>query len=170
MATKNANNIAEDVNFAGKRMRWALSTGGSFDFQQGDLLWYDSSAKYVKPLDSDAHAAYLVGVAERPAFIAPFSATNVAGGPALQKNYDIDALAIFGCVAGLFGTPGDTYHDGDLVYFGADAQTITNTKGGNNNPIGAIKLPAASIATAQAYAAGTRYPVWVFAQYPFLMG
>ena len=53
---------------------------------------------------------------------------------------------------------------------GADAQTITNTKGGNNNPIGAIKLPAASIATAQAYAAGTRYPVGVFAQYPFLMG
>ena len=170
MATKNASNILEDVNFAGKRMRWALSSGGSFDFQQGDLLWYDSTAKYVKPLDSDAHAQYLIGVAEKPAFIAPYSSTQGSSGVALQKNYDQDALVMFGCLAGLYGVSGDTYHDGDQVYWGGvDAQTITNTKGGNNNVIGVIKFPSAAMGTAQAYAAGTRYPVWVFAQYPFLM-
>ena len=92
------------------------------------------------------------------------------GAPSVAKQYDIDALVVFGCIASFKGTSGDTYHDGDEVYWATDAQTITHTKGANVNPIGVIQLPAASNATAQAYAAGVRYPVWVFAQYPFVMG
>lgn len=168
MATLNINNIVEDVNFAGKRMRWPLDKTGANDFQQGDLLCRDASG-VARAVVSDADVANLLGVAERPAYIAPFTSVG-QGAPSVAKQYDIDALAFFGGLATFKGTSGDTYHDGDKVYIGADAQTITNTKGANNNPIGVIKLPSASMGTAQAYAAGTRYPVWVFAQYPFVQG
>ena len=171
MATKNVNNIREAVNFIVKKMRWPLDVTGSNDFQQGDLLCRDTSSKLARAIASDADVATLLGVSVKPAYIAPYTTTSGGAAPTVAKQYDIDAEAAFGCLTDLYGTSGDTYHDGDLVYWGGvDAQTITNTKGANNNPIGPIKFPAAAMNTAQAYVAGKRYPVWVFAQYPFVMG
>jgi len=172
--SKNRNNIVQDVNFGGKQLAYALSTGGSFDFNQGDLLWFDASAHYVKPLDTDAHAAYFAGVAMRPAFIAPYTATQLAGGVAVQKNYEPCALVGFGLIASFLGTAGDTYNDGDPVYLaaGADPQTITNTAasaqgGAGAHPVGVIKFTDSQLAAgAMAYVAGQYYPVLVIAQLP----
>jgi hypothetical protein len=37
-------------------------------------------------------------------------------------------------------TSGDTYNEGDKVYVGTDAQTVTNTIGGLTQVIGTVKM------------------------------
>lgn len=143
------NNIVKDVRFQGSVLNYPLSTGGSFDFFQGDLLWWDSSATIVKPLDSDAHAANLVGVAARSAYIAPYASMQQTGGPALVKNYELAALVLFGVIATFFSTSGETYNDGDSVYFGGVAnnpQTITKSSGSPTHVVGVVKLPPGGLA------------------------
>ena len=63
-ATAPRNNILFNLGFTTRQITHPMGGSGvSFDFNQGDLLYSDASAKYVKPLDSDAHATTLVGVA-----------------------------------------------------------------------------------------------------------
>jgi len=173
MATKNRNNILEDVNFGGKQMRWPLSTSGSYDFNQGDLLAFVAgSPGYVKAIASATEAGLLVGVAVKPAFLAPYTATQLVGGPAIQKNYEPDALAIFGCLATFFMDTSDsaqTYYDGDKVYFATDAQHVTKQATSPANPVGIVKLPSASIAASLPYVVGGLVPVWVIGQYPVVL-
>lgn len=162
MATTPKDNIVKAVGFDVRKVNYPLSSGGSFDFNQGDLLWFDSSAKYVKPLDSDAHAAYLVGVALRSAALSIYVAQNVAGGPAASKQYYNDALVGIGCIASMKTTVGETYEDGTVLYAGADAQTVTTVAGAHS--VGVAKLIAGGAAITGA--AGVEVPVLVIPQIP----
>lgn len=110
---------------------WPIDSSGSFDINQGDLLYFDASAHVAKPLDSDAHAATLLGVAYDSSFL------NLYG----QKKYEAGVVAVCAGVSRLKTTSGDTYHDGDTLYLGADSQTVTNTAGGSTHPLGVAYLP-----------------------------
>jgi hypothetical protein len=144
--------------------RISMPHGGStvsFDYMQGDLLYWDSTVQYVKPLDSDAHAANLVGVALRSAYLAPYYSMQLSGGPGPVKNYFDWALIGFGDVYSFFTTAGDSYVPGQSVYFGADAQTITNVAA--TKVIGTIWNPAGG---AIAGGAGVMVNVLVVPQTP----
>lgn len=161
-ATTPRDNFQHGLRFTQSRV--SRPHGGSlvsFDYQQADLLWFDSAAGYVKPLDSDAHAASLVGVALRSAYVAPYSSVNAAGGPAILKNYYPNALIGFGDVYTLFTTAGDTYVDGQAVYYGADAQTITNVAASHS--VGVVSLPAGGSVIG---GSGVLVPVLIIPQLP----
>ena len=146
---------AANGGFAGKGVgyAWAIDKTGSFDINAGDLVWFDTAAHTLKPLDTDAHAAFLVGWAYDSSFI------NLYG----TKKYD-DAIVGVAQGAGRFKTTsGDTYHDGDACWLGADAQTITNTQGGNSHQIGVIYLPFGNTVTG---GAGTLVEMIVLPQFP----
>lgn len=115
----------------GAGFTWPVDVSGSFDINQGDLLYFDTSAHVLKPLDSDAHAATLAGYAYDSSFI------NLYG----QKKYDPGCVAVCTGVGRFFTTTGDTYHAGDSVYYVTNAQTITNTAGGNTHAVGVVYLP-----------------------------
>ena len=155
-------NIVKAVGFDVRKLNYPLSNGGSFDFNQGDLMFFDSSAAYVKPLDTDAHAANIVGVALRSAFIAPYTAQNLSAGPGIQKNYYQDALVGIGCIASLKTTTGETYEDGTVLYWATDAQTVTTVAG--THSIGVVKLPSGGDAVTGAD--GVEVPVLVIPQIP----
>lgn len=132
---------------------YPVSNGGSFDINQGDLVYFDTSAHLLKPLDSDAHAAAFVGVAADSSFL------NLYG----QKKYE-DGIAVqHKGVARSFQTAGDIYHHGDTLYLGADAQTVTNTVGGNTHPIGTVYLPMGNTVTG---AAGSLIEWIILPQFP----
>lgn len=122
---------------------YPIKTDGTADINGGDLVYFDTSAKVVKSLDSDAHAASFAGLAMNGSYIQPYTTKQYGAGsiPVLQKGR---------CKA--LTTSGDTYHEGDALYTGADAQTVTNTVGGNSNIIGYVKLRPGI--TSLAYAAG----------------
>ena len=162
MATNSRDNIVKAVGFDVKKLNYPLIADGTFDFNQGDLLYFDASAKIVKALDSDAHAAYLCGVALRPSFLAPYTAQNLAAGPGIQKNYYQDALVGIGCIASFKTTVGETYEDGTVLYFGADAQTVTTVAG--THSVGVVKLNSGGDAVTGA--AGVEVPVLVIPQIP----
>ena len=162
MSTQSRDNIVKADGFDVKKLKYPLSDGGSFDFNQGDLLYFDASAMYVKPLDSDAHAAYICGVALRSSFLAPYTAQNLAAGPGIQKNYYQDALVGIGCIASLKTTVGETYEDGTVLYLGADAQTVTTVAG--THSVGVVKLQSGGDAVTGA--AGVEVPVLVIPQIP----
>jgi hypothetical protein len=146
---------AGNGGFAGKGVgyAWPIDKTGSFDINSGDLVYFDTSAHTLKPADTDAHMATLVGWAYDSSFL------NLYG----TKKYD-DAIVGVAAGAGRFKTTaGDTYHSGDTCYLGADAQTITNTVGGNTHAIGNIYLPFGNTVTG---GTGTLVEMIVLPQYP----
>lgn len=164
-------NIIEEGGLLPIQERYPHDVTGSHDYNQGDLMYRDASSQQVWPLDTDAHAGTFVGVAARPAFIAPYTQTQLTGGPAMGKVYDTNALIQRGCIAGFFGHAAETYYDGDPVYLdsSADPQTICKTAGNAQggagaHPVGVVKLPDG--VTSMAYAAGVRVPVRIIAQFP----
>lgn len=130
-----------------------VSDGGSFDINQGDLVWFDTATHLLKPLDSDAHAAAFAGVAYDSSFL------NLYG----QKKYEAGIAVQQKGVGRSFQTVGDTYHHGDTLYLGADAQTVTNTVGGNTHPIGTVYLPMGNTVTG---AAGALIEWVILPQFP----
>ena len=157
------NNILFNLGFTTRQITHPMGGSAvSFDYNQGDLLYYDASAKYVKPLDSDAHAATLVGVAMHSAYVAMYASMQQSGGPAMVKNYFGAAVVGFGCVATFYSIAA-TYTHGDTVYFDTDAQTITNIVGGNTHAVGTVHLPQGGTITGSAT---TLVPVLVIPQFP----
>lgn len=167
--TNPRNNELKDICFALSKMNYAHGGSSvSFDYQQGDLLYWDSVAKYVKPLDSDAHSAFLVGVAQRSAYIAPYGNAQQSGGPALLKNYHDSALVGFGGIFTFFSTSAESYSDGDVVYWGNVAnnpQIISKSSGSPTHAVGVVKLNPAN-ASAIAGGATVLVPVLVIPQIP----
>ena len=106
---------------------------GSNDINQGDLVYMDTTAHQVKPLDTDAHAnGGFAGVAAEGSYIQPYA----------TKVYS-DQIPVY--AKGTFrfkSTAGDTMHDGDTCFIGADAQTITTTDPGSGHSIGVVHLAA----------------------------
>lgn len=162
MATQSRDNIVKAVGFDVKKLNYPHKSDGTFDYNQGDMLFFDAAAKVVKPVTADADAQYLCGVALRPSFLAPYAAQNLAGGPALQKNYYQNALVGFGCIASMKTTVGETYEDGAALYVGADAQTVTTVAGAHS--VGVVKLVNGGSAVTGA--AGVEIPVLIIPQVP----
>lgn len=154
MTTANQNKVM-DVG-AARLIPYNCDTTGSNDFNQGDLLYLDTSAHLVKACTDDTKAATFVGVASDTSW------RNLYG----TKTYpDSGQVAVF--VAGIFtfnSTTSDTYNDGDAVYIGADAQTITSTAGMLTHKLGYVKLrPGQSAITG---AAGTTVDILIVPQFP----
>jgi hypothetical protein len=118
MATTAQNNL---VGKKTDRIFYPIDASGSHDINQGDLVWYDTSVHYIKSLDSDAHGAYLAGVAQDTSYVQVYS----------TKEYAPQLGVYVGQLHALNTTAADTYYTGTPVYYGADAQTITAVSGTN---------------------------------------
>jgi len=151
--TTSANNQKNDQN---SPLFYPVKTDGTGNINQGDLVYFDTSAKVILALDTDAHAAYLAGVALQQV---PLTVYSTAQYP--QGGIEVATHGIFEFST----TAGDTYNDGDAVYIGADAQTITNTAGGSTHKVGYVKLAPGQ--SAVAYAAGLKIPVIIAPAFPF---
>jgi hypothetical protein len=104
---------------------------------QGALCYFDGTI--AKPLDTDAHAATLLGVSLEPSHVSSNLDNGTIPAPKLvQFGYQ--------CVAQLKTTAGETYTHGQALYIGADSQTILNTVGANTHPVGYVYLTPAQIA------------------------
>ncbi len=152
--TANQNKVA-DVG-AARLVPYNCDTTGNSDFNQGDLLYLDTSSHTVKAVGSDGNAATLVGVASDTSW------RTIYG----TKQYpDSGQVEVF--TAGIFTfntTTSDTYNDGDAVYIGADAQTVTSTAGMLTNKVGYVKLrPGQSAVTG---AAGVTIDILIVPKFP----
>lgn len=123
----------------------------TFPIAQGDLVYWDSAAKICKKLvASDANAANILGVALKA------SKVNSSIDASTEPNVTVG----FGCIAELKTTAAQTYNHGDLVYSGADEQTVTTTAG--TNPVGVVQL--VSKGSAITGAAGVLVQVLVYSK------
>lgn len=101
---------------------------------QGDLVYWDSASHTAKALDTDGHAATLLGVALGSSIVN--SNVDNSTSSSLVPNINIG----YGVISQFNTTSGDTLHEGDAVYAGADAQTVTSASG-NSNKVGVVRLP-----------------------------
>lgn len=118
--------------------------------KQGDLVYMDATLHIAKPLDSDAHAALLLGVAAQPSAVS--SSLDNSSAPAPKA-----LIVQWSGVWSLKTTAAETYTPGLAVYAGADAQTITTVSG--TNQVGTIVLPVGVASVTGA--AGVDVGVWI---------
>ena len=154
MSLKNINNLKKGlfVGLGVANFEAVPCNNASFPIREGSLVWWDSSAHLAKELgvSDDTNAAHLIGVASTP------SAVSSSLDGSTEPTVNVQALGVHD----LGTTSGDTYHHGDVVYAGADAQTITNTAGMMTNKIGVVQLPAGVASVAGG--AGISVPILVF--------
>lgn len=159
MSTIAQDNLVKALNFDVKKVPYPLDTSGNNDFNQGDMLQFDTSNHYVKAVVAGASVNF-AGVALKSANLSLY--VNQNKGTAV-KNYDIEALV---AVSGIFSfktTASETYNDGTALYIGADAQTVT-TVSTTNTLVGYAKLrPGGSAVTG---AAGVSIDVLIAIAYP----
>lgn len=136
MSTTNNNNLRTGI-VAGEGMLQHSDVpcaNGTAAFNQGDLVYMGSGI--AKALDTDGHAANLIGVALQPSITN--SSLDNSSVPA-PKSVNVGYAGIF-----QFKTvSGNTYADGDAVYVvpstsGGDAQTVTNASG--SHAVGCVRL------------------------------
>jgi len=125
----------------GTHAAWPVASNATIN--QGDLLVHDDTNHVAALATNDASIAKLIGVAEESF---PINSLGTGDGSTRQLSVQVG----WGDVYEFKTTSGDTYHDGDQVYIGADAQTVTNTAGGATHPLGIVRLPigVASVAAA----------------------
>ncbi len=131
MTTTADNNKAKDLNDC---IAYTIDNSGSNDINGGDMVYFDTSAHYVKAIASDANAQYFAGVAKDTSY------KNVYG----TKKYD-PAITVF--KEGIFWfktTNSESYYDGTPVSIGADAQTVTTV--GGTYPVGTVHNPGSTAA------------------------
>jgi hypothetical protein len=159
MATTAQDNLVKAQGFALRQSNYNLDATGSNDFNQGDMLWFDTTNNILKALDTDGHASAFAGVALRTSPLQLYINQNSL---TAAKHYDQQGLV---GIAGLYffkTTAGETYKDGTSVYIGADAQTITTVAG--TNLVGVTKMrPSATSVTG---ASGVTVDVFITVQYP----
>jgi hypothetical protein len=99
----------------------------TISWNQGDLCYLDTTNHLIKALDSDAHAAEVIGIARQ---------TLVSGRPKpVYTGTDVDAATAIediagpqvGVIARLKLKAGDAFVAGGEVYYGGDAQTVSST-------------------------------------------
>jgi len=156
MSTTSQNN---QIHNESTPLYYPVLTTGASDINQGDLVYYDSSAHVVKPVDTDGHAATYAGVALQQSKLNVY---GTAGYP--QGGIQVATRGIFKFKT----TAGDTLNHGDAVYIGADAQTVTNTAGGSTAILGYVWLrPQQSAVTG---AVGTNIEVLITPKFPVAGG
>lgn len=128
MATTAQNNVVQKDRV----ISFAVDGTGSNDINQGDQVYIDTSAHLVKSLgaNDDTNAHYFAGIADESSYINPYG----------TKEYSAQIPVVISGIVTMNTTTGDTINEGDALYVGADAQTVTNTKGGLNYVIGYAKM------------------------------
>lgn len=105
----------------------------AISWNQGDLLYLDTTNHLIKPIAADADTAYFLGVATQ---------TIVSGKEKSPYTTDVDASQAISDVAGPMAgveitvilNSGDTFHPGDLVYpVGASGGTQTVSTSSNTS-------------------------------------
>lgn len=136
MAVSNINALVYGLTSGDGVRKIQLPVNNStFPILQGEMVYWDSTAKIIKALDSDAHAANYRGIALQPSAVS--SNLDNSGAPKVQVvQTGSELLAIMNTTAG------DTITPGDALYFGADSQTVTNTAGGQTHVLGYAQLSA----------------------------
>lgn len=99
----------------------------AISWNQGDLLYLDTATSLIKPLDSDAHAANILGIARQSISsgkpISPYQGTAVDAAQAIESI----AGPQYGVIAKMLLKSGDSFVPGASVYYGGDAQTVSAT-------------------------------------------
>lgn len=152
MSTTAGNNIVNSHRV----VAYPVASDGSADINQGDQVYLDTSAHLAKSLGSsdDANANTFLGVAGESSYINPYG----------TKMYSAQIPVVVSGIASFNTTTGDTYNEGDALYVGADAQTVTNTAGGLTKKIGYVAMRPGQSAVAGG--AGIQIDVLIAAQYP----
>lgn len=121
------------------------ATDVTVSYNQGDLMYFDSTAHLLKALDSDAHAAFAAGSAKVTVslgkMVGPYAGLATDAASAVV---DLPGPA-YGVVAKMILKTGDAFNPGDKVYYGGDAQTVSST---GTNPVGLFQGSAVSSAFA----------------------
>lgn len=115
--------MTSNVNTAEVKENFFLEEGtpdSSSTIHAGDLVYRDPSTYTLKPLDSDAHAAYFKGMS--------LDAYPVDAYGDLTEQADQIMVRGVGQIEA-FTTVGESYYPEVLVYAGADAQTVTTVAG-----------------------------------------
>ena len=121
---------ARNTSYAENFFREPFPNAAGNTINQGDFVYEDQSTHDVKALDSDAHAAYCVGVADSTY---PFL-TEVTGPLYINVKKFTEEVK--------FLKSGDTFTSGCACYYGTDAQSVSIT---GNYMIGTfVNLPDAS--------------------------
>lgn len=155
MATVATNNKL--TTYRGGVLGYPVDQAGASAFNQGDLVYFDTSALVLKAITSDANCQYLAGVALISSSLALYAAADTQ---TAVKNIEPFAPVGFGDVFGLLGIAGQTYAHGTSVYYSTDAQHVTAQAG--SYLIGKVWNPAATAALSGA----VTVPVLVMAAYP----
>jgi len=102
----------------------------------GDMVYRDATAYTLKPVTSDANAQYFKGVSldQYPMDVYGSTLTEQQTQIAVQGIGEFEMKT----------TAGEVYHPGELVYVGADAQTVTKVAG--TYAVGSVSDYAATVA------------------------
>ena len=161
MATTAYNNIVRSVapKSIFESAKDVLSTTN--DWNQGDLLAFDTTAKVIKAVTATADAQFILGVAKNTVVDgkvkSPYQGTAVDAAAA----YEDIAGPVYGVIVELTMKTGDAFAHGDKIYVTTtDAQTITVTDPGDHYHIGVYQgKTVASAAAGQKglFLIGARY-------------
>lgn len=127
MATTPKNRIVRQV--APKSMFESAKAliDSTISWNQGDLLYLDTTNHLLKALDSDAHAATVVGIARQTVVsgkLKPvYQGTDVDASVAIE---DVAGPQV-GVIAKLKLKAGDAFVAGGAVYYSTDAQTVSSS-------------------------------------------
>jgi len=126
MATTAKNRIVRQV--APKSMFESAKAliDATISWNQGDLCYLDTTNHLIKALDSDAHAAAVVGIARQTVVLGKlkpvYQGTDVDAAVAIE---DVAGPQV-GVIAKLKLKAGDAFVAGGAVYYGGDAQTVSS--------------------------------------------
>lgn len=118
------------------------------DYNQGDLIAFDTSSKILKAVSSTADAGNLLGVARQKVVDGVVQSPYVT---AVDASVAIEDMAgpVYGVVASLTLKTGDAFNPGDKVYIVAsDPQTVTVTDPGDGKNVGIFQGSAVASASA----------------------
>lgn len=118
-------------------------------YNQGDLIYFDTSAKLIKPVAVTGNAATVIGVARQK--IVSGIAPSPYQGTLTDSSEAISDVAgpVYGVVAFMTLTTGDAFNPGDKVYMVASApQTVTSSDPGNGYSVGIFQGAAVASAAA----------------------
>ena len=99
----------------------------AISWNQGDLIYLDTTNNLLKALASDANAATICGIARQT--IVSGKPSPVYQGTAVDASTAIEGIAgpQAGVIAKLKLKSGDAFVPGGSVYYGGDAQTVSSS-------------------------------------------
>jgi len=127
MATTAKNRIVRQVAPISIFEEASALVSSAISWNQGDLLYLDTTNKLLKPIASDANAATICGIARQT--IVSGKLSPVYQGTAVDASTAIEGLAgpQAGVIAKLKLKSGDAFTPGCACYYGGDAQTVSIT-------------------------------------------